>query len=288
MYGEGAGCARRGLLLMLLLLQNRGRMTAAQLASELDVSRRTVLRDIEALGEAGLPVVVHRGPRGGVELGFGYRTRLTGLATDEAEALGVVLAAPVPALAELGLVEAGARARTKLVESLPDQVRATVRRSQDRVGFALGPPAEPDPRVGALAEAIRGRRVVRLDARSASPVVVHPVRLLCAADGWAVVDARAPDHPVPQRDWHTVNVSALDVLDSAIRDRPRGGTPRPRSPGRRRAAGAAPGSATPARRHPRRTTPSRRGAAARAARHPRGRRPQHELDGEQVTARGEQ
>ena len=97
------------LLLMLLLLQNRGRMTAAELATELDVSRRTVLRDIEALGEAGLPVLVHRGSRGGFELGFNHRTRLTGLASDEAEALGVVLSAPVPELAELGLVDAAAR-----------------------------------------------------------------------------------------------------------------------------------------------------------------------------------
>ena len=136
------------LLLMLLLLQNRGRMTAAQLATELDVSRRTVLRDIEALGEAGLPVVVHRGPRGGVELGFSYRTRLTGLATDEAEALGVVLSAPVPELAELGLSEAAARARTKLVESLPDPVRATVQRSQDRVRFVDGVPRRPRPEGG--------------------------------------------------------------------------------------------------------------------------------------------
>ena len=197
------------LLLMLLLLQNRGRMTAAQLAAELDVSRRTVLRDIEALGEAGLPVVVHRGPRGGFELAFGHRTRLTGLATDEAEALGVLLAAPLPELAELGLAEAGARARTKLVESLPDQVRATVRRSQDRFGFEAGPLADPDPRVRALAEAIRGRRVVRLDARSRAPVVVHPVGLLRVGHQWAVVDERDPDHPVPQHDWRTVNVSAL-------------------------------------------------------------------------------
>lgn len=196
------------LLLMLLLLQNRGRMTAAQLASELDVSRRTVLRDIEALSAAGLPVVVHRGPRGGVELGFGYRTRLTGLATDEAEALGVVLAAPVPELAELGLAEAGARARTKVVESLPDQVRATVRGSQDRVAFVAQARSDPDPRVRALAEAIRARRVVRLDARSRSPVVVHPVRLVRSADGWALVDARAPERSVPQRAWRTVNVSA--------------------------------------------------------------------------------
>jgi len=196
------------LLLLLLLLQNRGRMTAAQLASELAVSRRTVLRDIEALGEAGLPVVVHRGPQGGVELGFSYRTRLTGLATDEAEALGVLLAAPVPELDELGLADAAMRARTKLVESLPDPVRATVKRSQDRMAFVAGARADPDPRVRALADAIRERRVVRLDARSRSPVVVHPVRLLRSSDGWAVVDAATPNVLVPQRRWGTVNVSA--------------------------------------------------------------------------------
>lgn len=196
------------LLLMLLLLQNRGRMTAAQLAAELDVSRRTVLRDIEALGQAGLPVVVHRGSRGGVELGFSYRTRLTGLATDEAEALGVVLAAPVPELVELGLVDAAARARTKMVESLPDPVRATLGVAQDRVRFVEGRTAAPDPRVGALLEAIRERRVVRLDARSPSSVETHPVGLLRRDGSWHLVDGRSPDEPVPQERWGTVNVSA--------------------------------------------------------------------------------
>jgi predicted DNA-binding transcriptional regulator YafY len=198
------------LLLELLLLQNRGRMTASELAGELGVSRRTVLRDIDALGEAGLPVLVHRGARGGFELGFNHRTRLTGLASDEAEALGVLLAAPVPELAELGLADAAARARTKLVESLPDPVRATVLRSQDRVRFVGGGAAsDPDARVRALAEAIRGRRVVRLDARSRAPVVVHPARLLRSTDEWAVADARTPDTAVPQHLWGTVNVSAL-------------------------------------------------------------------------------
>ncbi len=198
------------LLLELLLLQNRGRMTAAQLADELGVSRRTVLRDIDALGEAGLPVLIHRGSRGGFELAFNHRTRLTGLASDEAEALGVLLAAPVHELAELGLADAAARARSKLVESLPDPVRATVQRSQDRVRFVGGGSAtDPDRRVRALADAIRARRVVRLDARSRAPVVVHPVRLLRSSDEWAVADERAPDAIVPQRHWGTVNVSAL-------------------------------------------------------------------------------
>lgn len=197
------------LLLELLLLQNRGRMTAAQLADELGVSRRTVLRDIDALGEAGLPVIIHRGSRGGFELGFNHRTRLTGLASDEAEALGVLLAAPVPELAELGLVEAAARARTKLVESLPDPVRGHLGRSQLQIRFEAGSAVrEPDPRVAALLEAIRRRQVVRLDARSASPVTVHPVGLVRQQHGWALLDERAPDAVVPQRRWGTVNISA--------------------------------------------------------------------------------
>ena len=99
------------LLQMLLLLQNRGRLTTRQLASELEVAKRTVLRDVDALTEAGLPVVVLRGARGGIELGFNYRTRLTGLSKDEAEALGVMLGQPLPMLADLGLGDAAIRAR---------------------------------------------------------------------------------------------------------------------------------------------------------------------------------
>ena len=107
------------LLHILLLLQNRGRMNASQLATEVEVAPRTILRDIDALTEAGLPVVTYQGNRGGFELGFNYRTRLTGLATDEAEALAVLLADPSARLAELGMAEAAARATSKLLESLP-------------------------------------------------------------------------------------------------------------------------------------------------------------------------
>jgi predicted DNA-binding transcriptional regulator YafY len=192
---------------MLLLLQNRGRMTAAQLATELDVSRRTVLRDIEALGEAGLPVVVHRGPRGGVELGFGYRTRLTGLATDEAEALGVILGGSTGALVPLGLGEAGARARTKLVESLPDQVRATAQEAGARFRVHAPETSYDDPRVAALAEAVRRRAVVRIRAQSAEPRTVHPVGLVLRDAGWFLVDGLDPDRPVPLDDCETVNIS---------------------------------------------------------------------------------
>ena len=109
------------LLRILLLLQNRGRMTSGQLATELEVARRTILRDVDALTEAGLPIIVHQGNQGGIELGFNYRTRLTGLAADEAEAMAIILSQPTSALAALGLASAGARARSKMLEFVPRQ-----------------------------------------------------------------------------------------------------------------------------------------------------------------------
>lgn len=120
------------LLRVLLLLQNRGRLTCGELARELEVTRRTVLRDVDALTEAGLPVVVTRGPKGGVELGFNYRSRLTGLSQQEADALGILLGTPSVLADSLGLGAAVRAARTKLLESLPDGVREAAMLSQRR------------------------------------------------------------------------------------------------------------------------------------------------------------
>ncbi|MBK5332446.1 MAG: HTH domain-containing protein, partial [Ilumatobacteraceae bacterium] len=75
---------------MLLVLQRRGRLTAMQLADALEVSERTVLRDVEALGEAGVPIFTVQGAGGGIELMDGFQTHLTGLTTDEASSLFLV------------------------------------------------------------------------------------------------------------------------------------------------------------------------------------------------------
>ncbi len=176
------------LLQILLLLQNRGRLTSAQLASELEVTPRTILRDVDAMTEAGLPIIVFQGNQGGIELGFNYRTRLTGLDREEAEALGVILGTRHGAVVALGMGQAARRAQAKLVESFPDKVRQTVQQAMTQ--FAVENPVPPDdPRVAAFADAVRGRRIVRINASGPDARVMHPVAMRLAQGGWSVTDA---------------------------------------------------------------------------------------------------
>ena len=179
------------LLQMLLLLQNRGRMTSAQLAGELEVTPRTILRDVDAMTEAGLPIIVHQGNSGGIELGFNYRTRLTGLAADEAEAMAVILSMPIPELEALGMAAAAARARSKLLESFPDGVREKISRARGQFRFEALPGEAPDERLPALAKAVRDGLIVRIQARTAGVRMIHPVGLTLGSGGWAVIDARS-------------------------------------------------------------------------------------------------
>lgn len=106
---------------MVLLLQARPGMTAAGLAAELEVSERTVTRDAQALSEAGVPVYAERGRAGGYRLAGGYRTGLTGLARDEAEAL--FLSGLPSALREMGLADAASAARLKVSAALTPALR---------------------------------------------------------------------------------------------------------------------------------------------------------------------
>ncbi|WP_327004792.1 YafY family transcriptional regulator [Dactylosporangium sp. NBC_01737] len=123
------------LVSVILLLQARGRMTAEALAAELEVSVRTVYRDIEALHGAGVPLHGEPGHDGGYRLLPGYRTQLTGLTGDEAAAL--TLSMLPAAAADLGLGAAAAGAATKLRAALSDDLRARADHVQGRLHIDL-------------------------------------------------------------------------------------------------------------------------------------------------------
>ncbi len=182
---------------MVLLLQSRPSMTAAELARELEVSERTVTRDAQALSEAGVPVYAERGRAGGYRLVGGYRTRLTGLARGEAEAL--FLSGVPGALREMGLEDAASAARLKvsaaLLPSLSNASRAAAQR------FHLDAPSWfTDPKTPELLPAVADavwddRRVVARYRRGDSDVEreLEPYGLVLKAGVWYLC-ARVADH----------------------------------------------------------------------------------------------
>ncbi|MFD3593408.1 helix-turn-helix transcriptional regulator [Nocardia sp. NPDC058640] len=143
------------LVQLLLLLQAGGGATAGALARELEVSVRTVYRDVEALSEAGVPVYCEPGRGGGVRLIDGYRTRLTGLTSDEADA--VLLAGLPGAAADLGLGTVLATAQLKMLAALPPELRGRATRIAERVHIDMpGWFQHPDetPTLATVAEAL--------------------------------------------------------------------------------------------------------------------------------------
>lgn len=179
------------LLALLLLLQNRGRMTAPELAEELEVSVRTVYRDAEALAAAGVPVYAERGPAGGFRLMDGYRTRLTGLTDDEADSLA--LAGMPAAAADLGLGGELVTAQLKLGAALPTGLGERSRRIQER--FHLDAEgwfraADTAPLLSVVADAVWRERVLRAHYRRWGGEVrraLHPLGLVLKAGNWYLV-----------------------------------------------------------------------------------------------------
>lgn len=119
------------LVSLVLLLRQHGRLSAATLARELEVSTRTVLRDIEALSAAGIPVYAERGRHGGFALLPGFRTELTGLNPDEA--LALLVAGSRRGAQAFGLGSALASAMLKVVDALPESYRDTAAGAAERL-----------------------------------------------------------------------------------------------------------------------------------------------------------
>jgi predicted DNA-binding transcriptional regulator YafY len=182
------------LVSLLLLLQTRGQLTATEIAGRLDVSVRTVHRDVQSLAAAGVPVDAVRGPAGGYRLAGGYRTRLTGLTADEAEAL--FAAGMTGPAAELGLGGELAAARLKVLAALPSELQERATRAQrlfhlDARGWFRA--EDSVPHLPTLAAAVWQGSRVRLRYREGARVVqrtIDPLGLVLKAGAWYLVAHR--------------------------------------------------------------------------------------------------
>ena len=183
------------LLSMLMILQARGRVTAEALADELEVSVRTIYRDLDALSAAGVPVYAERGPGGGCALLDSYRTTLTGLTDAEVQAL-FVMSLPA-ALVQLGLGPEIKAAMLKLNAALPAERRQGEDWVRQRIHLDWSGDArrhEPVPHLPVLKQAVWEDRRVRLAHRLPSGPgmlslerLVDPLGLVTLAGDWHLV-----------------------------------------------------------------------------------------------------
>jgi len=201
---------------LLLLLQSRGGMTAAQLAEELEVSVRTIHRDVEELSAAGVPIFAERGPLGGIRLVDGYRTRLTGMTADEAEAL-FLSGLPGPA-AQLGLGTVVAAAQLKVMAALPPELRSRASRLVQRFHLdAAGwfKANEDVPHLATLSTAVWEGRMVAVEYDRGDEVVARmlgPLGLVLKGGVWYVVasvDGQA-------RTYRASRVVSATLLDETV------------------------------------------------------------------------
>ncbi|MFN2519203.1 MAG: helix-turn-helix transcriptional regulator [Jatrophihabitantaceae bacterium] len=222
---ENAPVQASRLLSILLRLNVRGRVSARQLADELEVSLRTIYRDIDALGAAGIPVYATRGRNGGFQLMDGYRTKLTGIGPDEAGAL--FLAGLPGAAADLGLGSVLAATQLKLLAALPPELRERAGRIRDR--FHLDAPgwlraADTPPHLVTVADAVWSQRRVDVRYERANRGIVdrtlEPLGLVLKGGTWYLVAQPGSDGHGP-RTYRISRVRTAVVLDETF-ERPDG------------------------------------------------------------------
>jgi predicted DNA-binding transcriptional regulator YafY len=204
------------LLSILMLLQARGGLSASALATELEVSVRTILRDVDQLSAAGVPVWAERGREGGFRLQPGWSTQLTGLTGDEAQALQ--LAGLPQAATELGLGEAATSARLKMLAALPEALRGDAERLRQRLH--IDPvdwyrAATAPPHLQAVARAVWNECVISIRYASWQHTrnnTVKPLGLVLKAGVWYVMalPEAASNKPEP-RIYRLDRIESLEV-----------------------------------------------------------------------------
>ena len=202
------------LLSIMLLLQVHHRVTARELAKRLEVSERTILRDMDALSGSGVPVVAERGVGGGWSLLEEYQTKLTGLSAAEIQSL--FLARPARLMADLGLTHEAEAAFIKLQASLPAGSRPQAEFARQRVLIDTSgwrDPAESIACLPVLLDALWRERQVRFSYRrvlcDASERGADPLGLVAKGSGWYLV-ACVDGEP---RTYRVSRISDATILD---------------------------------------------------------------------------
>ena len=182
------------LIAMLMLLQTKGRMTAQELSERLEVSTRTVYRDLDALSASGVPVYAERGPNGGCELLERYRTNLTGLTESEVRALFMFTVPNL--LSDLGAGKASEAAMLKLTASLPTPFQKDAKEVRSKLHLDSAgwfQPKDPVPYLALLQDAVWQEKRVRMEYRRGDGQwvkrLIDPWGLVAKASVWYVVGA---------------------------------------------------------------------------------------------------
>ncbi|MCM3239475.1 YafY family transcriptional regulator [Heyndrickxia oleronia] len=183
------------LISILLLLQTHGQMTAKELSEKLEVSERTIYRDMEALSSTGIPVFAERGKNGGWSLLEGYRTNLTGL--KEAEIRALFLSPSYQFLEDLGLHRTSEEARNKLLASLPESYRKNAQDIWNRIHIDTSTWRERKEKMvtfEVLKKAIWEENKLLIEYERADGItnerIVHPLGLVAKGSRWYFIAAK--------------------------------------------------------------------------------------------------
>lgn len=206
------------LISIVMLLQSRGKLTTQALANELEVSRRTILRDIDALSMAGVPIYTEGGHGGGVALDENYRTTLTGL--NEAEVQALFVASNNPLLQEIGLGEAEHTTQRKLAAALPAKHRLSVEYIRQRI--YIDPlwwwhDANPMPFWEELQQAVYEDYCVKVVYENysgqVSERILEPYSLVAKSSYWYLVARQVDKENSDLRIFRVARVRQLERLD---------------------------------------------------------------------------
>lgn len=202
------------LISIIMLLQTHEKMTAEQLSEELEVSQRTIYRDITALNTAGVPVYTDRGPGGGIALLENYRTSLTGISEDEARAL-FMLSIP-EAMVELGMDQKLKTVLLKLAVSLPNARREVLAQTQQRIyldSSTWTPTEGPAIHLSIVHQAVWENKILRIlyqgifDAKI--EIEIAPLGLVSKLNNWYLMG---------MADGYRRVIKVKDIIEAKILD----------------------------------------------------------------------